>query len=157
MSCGTATASPVIGEQRRSGEGPASVTGPRQPCASAQADRSVGAARTSSCSTAARRLAGLDPATLSITADPAAQAPSSRTTRNLSGNTGTRAWTLDADAPQKEKRLDDLRQPLSGASLRESHGNAQERCRPGQARSAGWRQVWACSTAIPFALDRHRE
>lgn len=39
---------------------------------------------------------GFDPATLTVTSDPAAQAPSTRVSGNLSGNPGTRGWTLEA-------------------------------------------------------------
>jgi hypothetical protein len=39
---------------------------------------------------------GFDPGTLTITTDPAAQAPSERVGGNLSGNPGTRGWTLES-------------------------------------------------------------
>lgn len=39
---------------------------------------------------------GFDPGTLTITSDPAAAAPSTRVTGNLSGNPGARGWTYEA-------------------------------------------------------------
>ncbi|MDT3679244.1 MAG: cytochrome C [Burkholderiaceae bacterium] len=44
----------------------------------------------------ALQTSGFDPTTLTITSDPAAQAPSARVGGNLSGNPGTRGWTLEA-------------------------------------------------------------
>jgi hypothetical protein len=44
----------------------------------------------------ANQSSGFDPATLTITSDPAAQAPSTRVSGNLSGNPGTRGWTVEA-------------------------------------------------------------
>jgi hypothetical protein len=44
----------------------------------------------------ALQTSGYDPATLTITSDAAAGAPSTRVTGNLSGNPGTRGWTLEA-------------------------------------------------------------
>jgi len=44
----------------------------------------------------ANQSSGVDPGTLTITSDPAAQAPSLRVNGNLSGNPGTRGWTYEA-------------------------------------------------------------
>lgn len=44
----------------------------------------------------ANQTSGYDPALLAITSDPAAAAPSARVSGNLSGNPGTRGWTLEA-------------------------------------------------------------
>jgi hypothetical protein len=44
----------------------------------------------------ALQTSGYDPVTHTITSDPAAAAPSTRVSGNLSGNPGTRGWTLEA-------------------------------------------------------------
>jgi hypothetical protein len=57
---------------------------------------SVGLFNLSGNTNTALQSAGYDPATLTITSDPSAQAPSTRVTGNLSGNPGTRGATLEA-------------------------------------------------------------